>query len=103
MPVYDYHCGRCDAGFSAWQPMSHYKEPASCPLCTDPAQRRIVAPRLNTMNAARRRAHQINERSAHQPKLSRAHSCGPGCSHNAAGAAPLRRIDTAKRPWMLGH
>ena len=103
MPIYDYRCVRCDADFTELRPMLRYSDPAPCPRCGSPAQRLIAAPRLNTMRADLRQAHQTNERSAHQPKLSQAHRCGPGCSHNASGKAPLRQASGEKRPWMLGH
>ncbi len=104
MPVYEYFCENCAEEFSMLQPMSRCSEPAPCPQCELSAPRVISAPRLNTMRADVRSAHQVNERSAHQPKMAQGHRCGAGCSHNAPDAKPqLKQANTAKRPWMIGH
>lgn len=105
MPVYDYHCSECDTEFTMLLPMSHSAEPAPCPTCATNAIRMIVAPRLNTMRAETRSAHQTNERSAHAPKMTQGHRCGAGCSHQHAKPEQpaLKQVSSAKRPWMLGH
>jgi putative FmdB family regulatory protein len=104
MPVYDYFCAKCDEEFSQLQPMARCSEPTPCPQCDHSAARIISAPRLNTMRADMRSAHQVNERSAHQPKMTQAHRCGAGCTHNSTDAKPqLKQASSAKRPWMIGH
>ena len=104
MPVYDYYCRTCDDEFALLQPMSRSAEPAACPACASSSERMISAPRLNTMRADIRSAHQTNERSAHQPKMTQGHRCGAGCSHHAKPEQPsLQQVSAAKRPWMLGH
>lgn len=105
MPVYDYHCSECDAEFVLLQPMSRSAEPVSCPTCSASAARVISAPRLSTMRADIRTAHQTNERSAHAPKMTQAHRCGAGCSHNQSKPEQpaLKQASNAKRPWMIGH
>jgi len=104
MPLYDYQCTHCDYEFSELQPMARCSEPTTCPHCSDVAQRIISAPRLNTMSAIARSAHQTNERSAHQPKMSQRHQCSSSCSHtNNASQPALKQASGAKRPWMLGH
>ncbi|HEY3698165.1 MAG TPA: zinc ribbon domain-containing protein [Spongiibacteraceae bacterium] len=104
MPVYDYYCSACNEEFALLQPMSRSGEPAGCPACSKSAVRIIAAPRLNTMRAETRAAHQTNERSAHQPKMTQAHRCGTGCSHQSQPEQPaLKQANAAKRPWMIGH
>lgn len=106
MPLYEYRCTHCEHEFAELQPMSRCGEPTTCLACGDVAQRIISAPRLNTMRADLRSAHQTNERSAHQPRSAQKHQCGAGCSHghsNPGAAQPLKQASGVKRPWMLGH
>jgi putative FmdB family regulatory protein len=110
MPVYDYDCVRCGP-FTELRPMAECEAPLACPECGAAAPRAfLTAPRLATMDGARRTASATNERSAHQPRLSSS-SHGPGCSCCSGGA---RRARTAKapdgkksfpsaRPWMISH
>ncbi len=113
MPVYDYRCSECECEFTMLMPMSRSSDPMSCPSCAHNAQRLISAPHLSTMRAEVRSAHQINERSAHEPKMmTGGHRCGAECSHRNHGKAgpsdklqqpALKQVSAAKRPWMLGH
>jgi putative FmdB family regulatory protein len=104
MPLYDFECTQCDNEFSELRPMARCSEPADCPRCSGSAQRVISAPRLNTMRADLRNAHQTNERSANQPRTAKKHQCGSGCSHHSSPAQPaLKQASGVKRPWMLGH
>lgn len=104
MPLYDFHCAECDTEFSELRPMARCADPAACPSCSASAPRVISAPRLNTMRADVRMAHQTNERSAHQPRTAKKHQCGSGCSHHSNPAQPaLKQASGVKRPWMLGH
>jgi putative FmdB family regulatory protein len=104
MPLYDYRCAHCDREFSELRPIARCSEPADCPGCSASAPRVISAPRLNTMRADLRMAHQTNERSAHQPRTTQKHQCGAGCSHHGSQAQPaLKQASGGKRPWMLGH
>lgn len=102
MPVYEYFCEGCDATFSSLQTMARCSEPAPCPHCANESRRIISAPRLNAMRADVRTAHQINEKSAHQPKMARGHACGAGCSHQQ-NTPTLKQARTTQRPWMIGH
>ena len=106
MPLYDYYCADCGHQFNLLRPMAECGEPAGCPQCENMAQRFIVAPRLSTMRADVRLAHQTNERSAHAPRMSQGHRCGTGCNHNHGGGETkpaLKQASGSKRPWMLGH
>lgn len=103
MPVYEYCCQTCDEEFTALRPMSEHRADTVCPACGGPATRVLSAPRLSTMDAGTRKAHQVNERSAHEPRVSKRHQCGAGCNHAPATATPLKAPNGVKRPWMLGH
>ena len=60
---------------------------------------RLLEPGL--MPSGSRKAYQVNERSAHQPRLSQPHRCSAGCAHH--GSNKLKAPGSGKRPWMLGH
>lgn len=105
MPVYEYCCHDCDHEFAELRPMSEHQADSACPNCGGTAGRVPSAPRLSTMDAGTRKAHQVNERSAHEPRVSQRHQCGAGCNHKTAPASgtPLKGQNGVKRPWMLGH
>ena len=110
MPVYDYGCIRCGA-FTVLRPMSEWREPHACPGCGQPAQRAVLSvPHLATMDAGRRRASAVNERSSHAPTRSSqvtAHAPGCGCCAPERGLARRGAGGTkefpAARPWMISH
>lgn len=110
MPTYDYRCRDC-GDFAALRPMSRRDDPCACPSCGSFAERALVAaPSLAGMPAASRRAHAINERSAHAPKESgRGHGAGCGCCAGGgkvklAGApAGAPKGNPNGRPWMISH
>lgn len=112
MPVYVYTCGGCGE-FQAFRSIEERNAPASCPHCEEPARRIISSPNLALMPAAGRRAHAVNERSRHEPRLSGGgHSCGSGCGCGTpVRNQQLRRTKLGEaqgqkagaRPWMLGH
>lgn len=111
MPIYEYFCGDCEQVFTTIRPVTEYQQPSECPACGKPSERVIAsAPRLNTMRPDIRKAHQVNEKSAHEPRMSRKHSCGSGCGCGQSTASKTRESNTpdlkqqaGKRPWMLGH
>lgn len=113
MPLYEYHCEFCGHMFEQMRSMAEYREPHDCPICGRPAARMIYsAPGLNAMRSDQRRAHQRNERSAHEPRMRTRHQCGPGCGHHHNNASktpgneqdgPHLKMQAGKRPWMLGH
>jgi len=111
MPIYDYLCEKHGA-FTAMRPMSDYAEPCDCPECGKLAPRvMLAAPRLAVMDGARRNAHAVNERSAHEPKRASAHGPACGCCSGGSKAkkpgAILRPDGTkslvGRRPWMISH
>ena len=112
MPTYEYECGDC-GGFSAARPMSEYLAPQPCPGCGLPAPRALLsAPAFSSVPGTVRKAHAINERSAHAPKESgktepHKHSASCGCG-SVGKKATLRAPDgskafPSKRPWMISH
>lgn len=106
MPFYDYDCPRCGA-FTQLRPMSAFRDACPCPRCGAPAGRDALSvPALSAMDAGARRAHAVNERSAHAPRRSGGHGAGCGCC-GAAASRPAAGGETKSspgtRPWMLGH
>ncbi|MFQ5773934.1 MAG: FmdB family zinc ribbon protein [Kiloniellaceae bacterium] len=107
MPLYNYVCEGCGE-FDAWGSMSECEKPARCPTCGHRSRRAVSAPALALMNGANRKAHQINERSADEPKVvevpdggspfKRGHRHGHGHGHGGK-----KHWHVSPRPWMVGH
>lgn len=114
MPMYEYECSDCGA-FTASRPMALYQEPAACPGCGQASPRALLsAPAFAGMSAVTRKAHAINERSAHAPKESgkiepHKHSSSCGCGSKSIGASKTVKAPDgskafpSKRPWMISH
>lgn len=116
MPLYEYQCEACGR-FSAWGVMSDPHAPCSCPACGCASPRRITAPNVALVSSSVRRAHERNERSAHEPGRTQrtgcgchgVHRCGTGKAHAAPAATVTERTKLQRqtkrnaRPWMLGH
>jgi len=107
MPVYEFRCSACSCEFSELRPMARSSEPSICPECQSAAPRLISAPRLAVLTTSQRTAHQVNERSANEPRAMKKHVCSSGCSHTHAPAqenkTALRQSKSTSRPWMIGH
>jgi putative FmdB family regulatory protein len=106
MPIYDYSCDHCGSITTKLRPVAEHQAPADCAQCGHSAHRIVSMPRLNLMRADVRKAHQINERSAHEPQVRQKHVCHSGCHHppKSTEAKPtLQQPRSQKRPWMLGH
>lgn len=98
MPIYEYLCESCERLFTQLRTMSEHREPGHCPICAGIAPRVMAtAPRLNALRDSLRKAHEINERSAHEPGVSNGHRCSASCNHQK----PKQQV--GKRPWMIGH
>jgi putative FmdB family regulatory protein len=103
MPVYDYSCEACGT-FSTNRPMAEYREPQVCPGCGEPAPRVLLsAPHFADMGAARRTAHQTNERSAHAPGHTTGHVHGPSCGCGSRSSTSVAKSFPNARPWMISH
>jgi len=109
MPLYEYFCTKCDDAFTQFNTILNYKRSSPCPDCGQSSKRKIFsAPNVNAMNPITRKAHQTNEKSAHEPKVrnKREHVCNSSCNHNHSktqkSANDLKQ-QSGRRPWMLGH
>lgn len=110
MPMYDYGCGACGE-FAALRPLAQWQDPAACPQCGELSGRIITgAPAISALSSAVNRARAVNERSAHEPRSSRAgHGMNCGCcSAGRASGKTRTAADGAKsfagaRPWMISH
>jgi len=112
MPVYEYLCDACGP-FTDMRPMAECDLPQDCPSCTISSPRVILtAPHFACMPADQRKAHAVNERSAHAPKTLAEYkaSHAPGCS--CCTTKPSRLVRKTKsgaksfptaRPWMISH
>ncbi|MGP0059766.1 MAG: FmdB family zinc ribbon protein [Beijerinckiaceae bacterium] len=111
MPVYDYVCVDCGP-FSELKPMSAWSDPCGCPLCGQSCERAILrAPFIAGMDPTKRTAFAVNERSAHEPQLSRnaqrVHAAGCACCRplsrkTKTSPSGAKSFPTA-RPWMISH
>lgn len=111
MPVYEYACEECGP-FTALRPMSEYDQPCACPDCETSSKRvMLTAPHLASMNANKRNAMAVNERSSHEPISSKSLGHGPNCgccgskskkSKAKVSASGAKSFPSA-RPWMISH
>jgi putative FmdB family regulatory protein len=108
MPVYDYLCEECGP-FLALRPMVEFQQPQPCELCGRAAPRALLtAPALSGMDSRRRRAGEVNERSANAPVQAKRHpaSCkccsGSGKQKLSADAGVTKSFPN-QRPWMISH
>lgn len=117
MPLYDYECRRCGP-FREWRSVSAYEKPAKCPDCGKAAQRSLATPRLGMRDSALRRAHAINEKSAHEPRVVRRKRGDPIPGHDAHrdltearqhrhahrhGRSSKDTLHRSSHPWAMKH
>lgn len=112
MPLYNYLCAT-HGEFDAWNSMSESANPAPCPTCQEGGRRMVSAPFLANMNSGNRKAHQVNERSAAEPKVGKLpnlnHEHGDhghaqhGHGHGHAHHHGHGHSHGPSRPWMIGH
>ena len=109
MPIYDYACGGCGE-FSALRPLAQWRDPADCPQCGASSERIVGgAPAISALSSAVNRARAANERSANEPRSSRAgHGMNCGCCSGGRKSGKTRWRRTAPnlspaRPWMISH
>jgi len=116
MPFYDYSCPACGT-FPLWRKLTERDLPAACPTCQAAAVRALTAPNLSLMPTGRRQAFARNEKSRHEPGVTRRHRCGTSCgcgsgtavtrkstrTVNLGKAGQFETLKKVKRPWMLGH
>ncbi|MBI3561432.1 MAG: hypothetical protein HY080_06910 [Gammaproteobacteria bacterium] len=101
---YEYRCEACAAISTRLRAITDAQSPVECATCGHSAYKILSAPQLNLMRADLRRAHQVNERSAHEPKVKQNSVYGSGCHHpqNPASKSTYKQARGVKRPWMLG-
>jgi len=68
MAIYSFTCAVC-GNFTEMRSMSLAREEARCPLCGRAAERVFAVPYVSRIDPAIRRAHEINEKSAHEPRV----------------------------------
>jgi putative FmdB family regulatory protein len=107
MPVYEYACEDCGE-FTAVRAMAQCRDPHPCPSCGEEAPRALVtAPAFAGLAPAVRRAHAVNERSAHEPRNAAGHGAGCACCSTAKSSAVQgadgSKAFPSKRPWMISH
>lgn len=110
MPMYDYACADCGE-FAVLRPLAQWRDPAACPQCGVPSGRIVAgAPAVSALSSAMNRAHAANERSANEPRSTRAgHGMNCGCCSGGRSRVRTRTSgDGAKsfagaRPWMISH
>jgi putative FmdB family regulatory protein len=111
VPIYEYQCQDCQAEFTALKAMAQSRAMGDCPECGEPSPRVLITPpALSSMLATARAAHEVNERSAHEPRSSATHTHSPGCGcgsgigkSQAVRSADGKKAFPAKRPWMISH
>ncbi|CAA9387642.1 MAG: hypothetical protein AVDCRST_MAG64-1116 [uncultured Phycisphaerae bacterium] len=112
MPLYEFECARHGA-FTLVRPMSESGRDGPCPTCDVAGRRVINPPTLLTMGAPARDAAFRNERSRHEPRVSRS-----GCAHASPATKAADRASAARRdeppkpklqayagprPWVVEH
>src|SRR5690348_10922841 len=102
MPIYDYYCTTCGS-FEKRRPMRDSSEPAACPVCNAFAPRIIMAPSLNLMKAASRKAEARNEKSANEPEVLHRVLRDTSERKPVRHEAHHHEVHKPARPWMIGH
>jgi len=120
MPLYDYVCARCGP-FREWRGMDAFAAPSKCPDCGRKSGRAMASPVLG-MDWRQKKAHAINEKSAHEPRVvhrkrgdpmvhdvhsdlkdagraHRGHKHGHGHSHGGRRG----KLERSRHPWAVRH
>ena len=119
MPLYEYACQHCGP-FHDWSSLSRYLEPVQCPDCGQPSPRAIATPALG-MDWQQKKAHAINEKSAHEPRVTRrrrgdplVHDAHADLSHHREKKLARKHAHADKHPdgkhahlsnhpWLVRH
>ncbi|MFT7561089.1 MAG: putative FmdB family regulatory protein [Flavobacteriales bacterium] len=116
MPVYDYKCKEHGV-FNDLASMQESDKPCACPICSKLSPRIIrIAPTILDMAPEKRRAHETNEKSQHEPVFSNVdkrendsqHKNGCGCEQNLRKSNLIytgkgEKMFPSMRPWMISH
>jgi putative FmdB family regulatory protein len=68
MPIYEFRCARC-ADFEQSHPIASVPELSDCPVCGEPARRRMSAPHLSVAGSAAYRLLDRSAQSATEPDV----------------------------------
>ena len=100
MPLYEYQCA-CGSQQTLLRAIAVRDAAVDCDRCGAPAARAVAAPRLAVLSPTNRRAHERNEKSAHEPRR----YTRPAPSEERVKHAPAAcsHAHHQSRPWMLGH
>ncbi|MEY4514537.1 MAG: FmdB family regulatory protein [Pseudomonadota bacterium] len=114
MPVYEYECNEHGL-FETLRPLSEYDQPSPCPTCDNASLRVLSVPHLVGVPRATMIAHDRNEQSRHEPRVSQ-HKHGDHAHHDAhtsvasaakkalaQGQRPALQNYSGKRPWVMEH
>jgi putative FmdB family regulatory protein len=96
MPLYEYDC-QSHGLFETMHSMHDAAAPERCPNCGEQAPRVLSAPRLACVSANERTARDRNEKSRHEPRVTRKKN-SPQKEER-----PALRAGHHARPWALGH
>ncbi len=110
MPIYEYFCQR-HGDFELIRSIGESALPGDCPHCQVECRRILSAPHIAGVPRAAMVAHETNERSQNEPRVSsHGHVCGAGCSHGASHESrqrnktkPVMKRYTGARPWVVEH
>jgi putative FmdB family regulatory protein len=100
MPLYDYECRKCGP-FQEWRSIDAFDKPSRCPDCGKAARRSLATPGLGMRNSALRKAHQINERSAEEPRVVRRKRGDPVPTHDVH--RDLTEASQSRHAHQHGH
>lgn len=108
MPVYEYECQE-HGEFETLRSLAEYALPAPCPTCDADSARIMSVPHLAGVPRATMVAHDRNEQSRYEPRLSRT-ACGSDHNHapkakpqRVPGQRPALQNYSGKRPWVMEH
>ena len=96
MPVYEFEC-QAHGYFDEQRPMSQAKSDAPCPTCGSDARRVLSVPHVAQLARSERRARDLNEKSAHEPRLVQRQTV------KAQEPMPRKVQASHGRPWAIGH
>lgn len=102
MPIYEYEC-RGHGVFEEIRSLADHQLPAACPSCRTDSPRILSRPNLSAMPRSQVIARDRNEKSRHEPTVSK----GPTCGHQHE-AKPKPKPDqlqvySGPRPWVMEH
>ena len=75
MPLYDYHCAACDAGFEDFRPADETEHPA-CPTCGKPSRRCPSATHYKTNPFPYKDALKKHSGPVTMPRMGKPGGCG---------------------------